>query len=71
LAAGFGDRVLSSVLDLVVAPGDVVGLIPAEDCTIRLSPPTATVGHLPHGHLPGRHREDPESSDLLGHLVVG
>ena len=27
LAAGFGDRVLFSGLDLVVAPGDVVGLV--------------------------------------------
>ncbi|NUT96697.1 MAG: ABC-F family ATP-binding cassette domain-containing protein [Saccharothrix sp.] len=65
LAAGHGDRVLFSDLDLVVAPGDVVGLvgvngagkstllrtlaglIPAEDGVIRLSPTTATVGHLP------------------------
>ncbi|MFD8495255.1 ABC-F family ATP-binding cassette domain-containing protein [Amycolatopsis sp. NPDC059657] len=65
LAAGHGDRVLFSGLNLVVAPGDVVGLvgvngagkstllrtlgglIPAEQGTVRLSPPTATVGHLP------------------------
>ncbi|MEU7529714.1 ABC-F family ATP-binding cassette domain-containing protein [Saccharothrix sp. NPDC042600] len=65
LAAGHGDRVLFSGLDLVVAPGDVVGLvgangagkstllrtlaglIPAEEGVIRLSPTTATVGHLP------------------------
>jgi len=65
LAAGHGARVLFSGLDLVVAPGDVVGLvgangagkstllrllagemIPAEG-TVVLSPPTATVGHLP------------------------
>src|SRR6188474_1864118 len=65
LAAGHGDRVLFSGLDLVVAPGDVIGLvgvngagkstllktlaglIPAEQGTVRLSPPSATVGHLP------------------------
>ncbi|PRY36379.1 ABC-F family ATP-binding cassette domain-containing protein [Umezawaea tangerina] len=65
LAAGHGDRVLFSDLQLVVAPGDVIGLvgvngagkstllktlaglIPAEQGTIRLSPPSASVGHLP------------------------
>ncbi|WNV82812.1 ABC-F family ATP-binding cassette domain-containing protein [Umezawaea sp. Da 62-37] len=65
LAAGHGDRVLFSDLQLVVAPGDVIGLvgvngagkstllktlaglIPAEQGTVRLSPPTASVGHLP------------------------
>ncbi|MEJ2856616.1 MULTISPECIES: ABC-F family ATP-binding cassette domain-containing protein [unclassified Saccharothrix] len=65
LAAGHGDRVLFSDLDLVVAPGDVVGLVgvngagkstllrtlagllPAEEGVIRLSPTSATVGHLP------------------------
>ncbi|CAM3828230.1 ABC-F family ATP-binding cassette domain-containing protein [Kibdelosporangium persicum] len=65
LAAGHGDRVLFSGLDLVVAPGDVIGLvgangagkstllrtlaglIPAEQGTVRLSPVTANVGHLP------------------------
>jgi ATPase subunit of ABC transporter with duplicated ATPase domains len=65
LAAGHGDRVLFSGLDLVVAPGDVIGLvgangagkstllrtlaglIPAERGTVRLNPPSATVGHLP------------------------
>ncbi len=65
LAAGHGDRVLFSDLQLVVAPGDVIGLvgvngagkstllktlaglIPAEKGTVRLSPPSATVGHLP------------------------
>ncbi|WP_327705862.1 ABC-F family ATP-binding cassette domain-containing protein [Streptomyces decoyicus] len=65
LAAGHGERVLFSGLDLVVAPGDVVGLVGAngagkstllrllagldtpEDGTLSLSPPTATVGHLP------------------------
>ncbi|WP_377268392.1 ABC-F family ATP-binding cassette domain-containing protein [Peterkaempfera sp. SMS 1(5)a] len=65
LAAGHGDRPLFSGLDLVVAPGDVVGLVGAngagkstllrmlagldkpEQGTLRLSPATATVGHLP------------------------
>ncbi|MFE9095683.1 ABC-F family ATP-binding cassette domain-containing protein [Streptomyces sp. NPDC007264] len=65
LAAGHGDRSLFSGLDLVVAPGDVVGLVGAngagkstllrilagllapEQGELLLSPPTATVGHLP------------------------
>jgi ATPase subunit of ABC transporter with duplicated ATPase domains len=65
LAAGHGDRYLFSSLDLVVAPGDVIGLVgvngagkttllrtlaglvAAEDGTVSLSPPTATVGYLP------------------------
>ncbi|MYS22712.1 ATPase components of ABC transporters with duplicated ATPase domains [Streptomyces sp. DvalAA-14] len=65
LAAGHGDRVLFAGLDLVVAPGDVIGLVGAngagkstllrilaglaapEDGTLRLSPASATVGHLP------------------------
>ncbi|GAA1921829.1 ABC-F family ATP-binding cassette domain-containing protein [Streptantibioticus ferralitis] len=65
LAAGHGDRILFSGLELVVAPGDVIGLVGAngagkstllrllagidapEDGTLRLSPPTAVVGHLP------------------------
>ncbi|GHF71415.1 ATPase subunit of ABC transporter with duplicated ATPase domains [Amycolatopsis bartoniae] len=65
LAAGHGERTLFSGLDLVVAPGDVVGLVGAngagkstllrllagldrpEAGEIRLSPPTAIVGHLP------------------------
>ncbi|GAA1284564.1 ABC transporter ATP-binding protein [Planotetraspora silvatica] len=65
LAAGHGDRVLFSGLDLVVAPGDVIGLVGVngagkstllrllagldepEEGDIRLSPPTAVVGHLP------------------------
>ncbi|MER6788953.1 ABC-F family ATP-binding cassette domain-containing protein [Streptomyces sp. NPDC000658] len=65
LAAGHGDRSLFSGLDLVVAPGDVIGLVGAngagkstllsllagltapEQGELRLSPPTATVGHLP------------------------
>jgi ATPase subunit of ABC transporter with duplicated ATPase domains len=65
LAAGHGTRVLFSGLDLVVAPGDVVGLVGAngagkstllrmlageldpEEGRIAVSPPAATVGHLP------------------------
>ncbi|MHA6785479.1 ABC-F family ATP-binding cassette domain-containing protein [Pseudonocardia saturnea] len=65
LAAGHGARVLFSGLDLVIAPGDVVGLVgangagkstllrllageaDAEDGKVALSPPDATVGHLP------------------------
>ncbi|MEU2468456.1 ABC-F family ATP-binding cassette domain-containing protein [Streptomyces sp. NPDC012486] len=65
LAAGHGDRTLFAGLDLVIAPGDVIGLVGAngagkssllrllagldrpEEGELRLSPPTATVGHLP------------------------
>ncbi|MGW4425055.1 ABC-F family ATP-binding cassette domain-containing protein [Streptosporangium sp. NPDC004631] len=65
IAAGHGDRALFSCLDLVVAPGDVIGLVgvngagkstlmrilagllPPEQGTLRLSPPTASVGYLP------------------------
>ncbi|MCB5164012.1 ATP-binding cassette domain-containing protein [Streptomyces bambusae] len=65
LAAGHGERTLFAGLDLVVAPGDVIGLVGVngagkstllrllagldtpEDGELRLSPPTATVGHLP------------------------
>jgi len=65
LAAGHGARVLFSGLDLVIAPGDVIGLVGAngagkstllrilageaapESGTVTLSPPSATVGHLP------------------------
>ncbi|MFI8952315.1 ABC-F family ATP-binding cassette domain-containing protein [Streptomyces sp. NPDC053750] len=65
LAAGHGDRSLFTGLDLVVAPGDVIGLVGAngagkstllrmlaglttpEQGELRLSPPAATVGHLP------------------------
>src|SRR5258708_15316807 len=65
LAAAHGDRQLFCDLDLVVAPGDVIGLVGAngagkstllrllagllapEQGELRLSPPSATVGHLP------------------------
>ncbi|MEV5941938.1 ABC-F family ATP-binding cassette domain-containing protein [Streptomyces sp. NPDC051994] len=65
LAAGHGDRTLFAGLDLVVAPGDVIGLVgpngagkssllrllagldTSEQGELRLSPPGATVGHLP------------------------
>ncbi|MGN6605991.1 MAG: ABC-F family ATP-binding cassette domain-containing protein [Jatrophihabitans sp.] len=65
LAAGHGARSLFTDLDLVLAPGDVVGLVGAngagkstllrilagedapEHGMVTLSPPTATVGHLP------------------------
>ncbi|KMS79143.1 heme ABC transporter ATP-binding protein [Streptomyces leeuwenhoekii] len=65
LAAGHGDRSLFTGLNLVVAPGDVIGLVGAngagkstllrmlagltapEQGEVRLSPPAATVGHLP------------------------
>ncbi|MEU3217328.1 ABC-F family ATP-binding cassette domain-containing protein [Streptomyces sp. NPDC006971] len=65
LTAAHGDRTLFAGLDLVVAPGDVIGLVGVngagkstllrllagldrpERGEVRLSPPTATVGHLP------------------------
>ncbi|MEV6123670.1 ABC-F family ATP-binding cassette domain-containing protein [Streptomyces sp. NPDC052077] len=65
LAAGHGERALFTGLDLVVAPGDVIGLVGAngagkstllrmlaglatpEQGELSLSPPSATVGHLP------------------------
>ncbi|MGA4838541.1 ribosomal protection-like ABC-F family protein [Streptomyces sp. G45] len=65
LAAGHGDRPLFEGLDLVIAPGDVIGLVGAngagkstllrllagldapESGHVTLSPPTASVGHLP------------------------
>jgi ATPase subunit of ABC transporter with duplicated ATPase domains len=65
LAAGHGERTLFTGLDLVVAPGEVVGLVGVngagkstllrllagldkpEGGSISLSPPTASVGHLP------------------------
>jgi ATPase subunit of ABC transporter with duplicated ATPase domains len=65
LSAGHGARVLFSGLDLVLAPGDVVGLVgangagkstllrilagetPPEGGAVAVSPPAATVGHLP------------------------
>ncbi|MCB5181910.1 ABC-F family ATP-binding cassette domain-containing protein [Streptomyces antimicrobicus] len=65
LAAAHGERTLFAGLDLVVAPGDVIGLVGVngagkstllrllagldtpETGELRLSPPAATVGHLP------------------------
>ncbi|MFJ3219086.1 ABC-F family ATP-binding cassette domain-containing protein [Kitasatospora sp. NPDC086801] len=65
LAAGHGERTLFSGLDLVVAPGDVIGLVGVngagkstllrllagldtpEGGSLRLSPATANIGHLP------------------------
>ncbi|MYY09908.1 ATP-binding cassette domain-containing protein [Streptomyces sp. SID4919] len=65
LAAGHGGRSLFAGLELVVAPGEVIGLVGAngagkstllrllagldtpEQGELRLSPPHATVGHLP------------------------
>jgi ATPase subunit of ABC transporter with duplicated ATPase domains len=65
LAAGHGARSLFSGVDLVIAPGDVIGLVGAngagkstllrllagelapEDGAVALSPPDATIGHLP------------------------
>src|SRR3954470_2903232 len=65
LTAGHGARALFSGLNLVLAPGDVVGLVGAngagkstllrilaglaapERGSVAVSPPTATVGHLP------------------------
>ncbi|MDD7965657.1 ABC-F family ATP-binding cassette domain-containing protein [Actinomycetospora lemnae] len=65
LAAAHGARVLFSGLDLVVAPGDVIGLVGVNGAgkstllrllaglaapdqgSVAVSPPTATVGHLP------------------------
>jgi ATPase subunit of ABC transporter with duplicated ATPase domains len=65
LTAGHGARVLFSGLNLIVAPGDVVGLVGANGAgkstllrmlagerepgegEVVLSPPDATVGHLP------------------------
>ncbi|WP_327676095.1 ABC-F family ATP-binding cassette domain-containing protein [Kitasatospora sp. NBC_00458] len=65
LAAGHGERTLFSGLDLVVAPGDVIGLVGVngagkstllrllagldtpEGGSLRLSPASANIGHLP------------------------
>ena len=65
LTAGHGARVLFTGLDLVLAPGDVVGLVGAngagkstllrllagetvpEEGSVAISPPSATLGHLP------------------------
>ncbi|MEU4835471.1 ABC-F family ATP-binding cassette domain-containing protein [Streptosporangium sp. NPDC023615] len=81
LAAGHGDRALFSGLDLVVAPGDVVGLVgvngagkstlmrilagllPAEHGSVRLSPPSASVGYLP------QERERREGETIAGFLA--
>ncbi|MFI7672605.1 ABC-F family ATP-binding cassette domain-containing protein [Actinophytocola sp. NPDC049390] len=81
LTAGHGDRVLFTDLDLVVAPGDVVGLVGVngagkstllrmlggvrapDEGTVRLSPPTATVGYLPQE--PDR-RPDEDVRGFLG-----
>jgi ATPase subunit of ABC transporter with duplicated ATPase domains len=82
LAAGHGDRALFSGLDLVVAPGDVIGLVGAngagkstllrllagldtpEGGSVRLSPATATVGHLPQE--PERRPGGESVRDFLG-----
>ncbi|MBB5937250.1 ABC-F family ATP-binding cassette domain-containing protein [Streptomyces zagrosensis] len=68
LAAGHGDRTLFSGLNLVVSPGDTIGLVGAngagkstllrilaglaepEEGSVTLSPPHATIGHLPQEH---------------------
>lgn len=81
LAVAHGDRTLFTNLDLVVAPGDIVGLvgvngagkstllrllaglIPADEGTMSLRPPGATVGHLPQE--PER-REGETVRDFLG-----
>ena len=65
LAVAYGDRPLFSDLDVVVGPGDVIGLVgvngagkstllgvlaglrPADAGTVTISPPGATIGHLP------------------------
>ncbi|MEC4019018.1 ABC-F family ATP-binding cassette domain-containing protein [Streptomyces sp. H27-D2] len=87
LAAGHGDRALFTGLDLVVAPGDVIGLVGAngagkstllrmlaglaapEEGTLRLSPPTATVGHLPQE--PERRRGESVRDFLARRTGVG
>ncbi|GAA4897018.1 ABC-F family ATP-binding cassette domain-containing protein [Actinomycetospora straminea] len=73
LAAAHGARVLFSGLDLVVAPGDVIGLVGVNGAgkstllrllaglaapdqgSVAVTPPTATVGHLPQetARVPG------------------
>ncbi|MEU4405436.1 ABC-F family ATP-binding cassette domain-containing protein [Streptosporangium sp. NPDC023963] len=80
LAAGHGDRALFTGLDLVVAPGDVVGLVgvngagkstlmrilagllPPEHGSVRLSPPSASVGYLPQER---ERRADETIADFL------
>jgi ATPase subunit of ABC transporter with duplicated ATPase domains len=81
LASGHGEEELFAGLDLVVAPGDVIGLVgpngagkstllrtlagqhAAENGTIALNPPTATVGYLPQE--PDRRPEE----TLAGYLA--
>jgi ATPase subunit of ABC transporter with duplicated ATPase domains len=76
LAAGHGARSLFSGLDLVVGPGDVVGLVGAngagkstllrllagelepEQGTVSISPPDATIGHLPQEPLSQRRPDE-------------
>jgi ATPase subunit of ABC transporter with duplicated ATPase domains len=73
LSAGHGDRTVFSGVDLVVSPGDVVGLVGANGAgkstllrllagldeaqhgSVKLNPPTATVGYLPQepDRIPG------------------
>ncbi|WP_436761841.1 ABC-F family ATP-binding cassette domain-containing protein [Streptosporangium sp. V21-05] len=80
LAAGHGDRALFAGLDLVVAPGDIVGLVgvngagkstlmrilagllPPEHGSVRLSPPSASVGYLPQER---ERRADETVADFL------
>ena len=65
LAVAYGDRPLFSDLDVVVGPGDVIGLVgvngagkstllgvlaglrSADAGMVTISPPGATIGHLP------------------------
>src|SRR5215472_8951651 len=65
LAVAYGERSLFRDLDVVVGPGDVIGLVgangagkstllgvlaglrPADAGTVTISPPAATIGHLP------------------------
>jgi ATPase subunit of ABC transporter with duplicated ATPase domains len=74
LAAAYGDRSLFCDLDLVVGPGDVIGLVgvngagkstllrvlagvrTADAGTVTVSPPAATIGHLPQE--PDRRRNE-------------
>ncbi|MER7704615.1 ABC-F family ATP-binding cassette domain-containing protein [Kitasatospora sp. NPDC097605] len=87
LAAGHGERTLFSGLDLVVAPGDVIGLVGVngagkstllrllagldapEGGSLRLSPATANVGHLPQE--PERHPDESVRDFLARRTGVG